>query len=78
MRKTSPLSIAPRRQIMVIDDQLVPGIEFTQAAKSGNVLILFWTIKGDRLYRWDGRWTPIKPETISATKKRFLSETNYR
>ena len=63
---------------MVIADELAPGIEFTQPTKSGSTWILFWMPDTNRLFRWDGRWTPIKPETISAQKKQFLSATSYR
>ena len=64
---------------MVIDDELTHGIEFTQAAKSGNVLILYWIPKSDRLYRWlDGKWIAIKSEAITLKKKQFLSETKHR
>ena len=77
-RHIQPPTILPRRQNMVIADELTHGIEFTQGTKNGNVLILYWIPKNDRLYRWDGRWTLIKPGTISAQKKQFLSATNYR
>ena len=73
-----PPTISPRRQNFVIADELTHGIEFTQAAKSGNVLILYWIPKDDRLFRWGGKWIAIKPETISAQKKQFLSATSYR
>ena len=73
-----PPTILPRRQIFVIADELVPGLEFSQPTKSGSTWILFWVPESDRLYRWNGRWVAIKPQVISAQKKQFLNATSYR
>ena len=67
------ITIAPRRQNMVINDQLEPGVEFTQDTKSGSSWVLFWIPNDDRLYRWlDGQWKPLKPGIISDRKKDAL------
>ena len=58
---------------MVINEELTPGIEFTQDTKSGSSWVLFWVPTSDRLYRWlDGRWKPLRSDIITDRKKDAL------
>ncbi len=58
---------------MVLNDELTPGIEFTQKTKSGSTFVLFWVPKDDRLYRWiDGKWKLLRSDIITDRKKQAL------
>ena len=61
---------------IVVKGDLVAGVQFVQPTKSGDRLILVWAPDSDRLYRWDcptQTWIRIKPDVISADKKRKLT-----
>ena len=69
--------IRTQRIGIVVKGDLVPGVQFPQPTKSGEKLILVWAPETDRLYRWDcptQTWIRIKPDVISADKKRKLAE----
>jgi hypothetical protein len=75
--KGYPPDITPGRIVAVIDDQLVPGVQFCQDTKSGNRFVILWAPETDRLFKWEARsqlWRPIKPDTVSAAKKQKLLE----
>ena len=72
-----PPNIKPSHIVAVVKDLLVPGIQFQQATKSGVIWILLWSPTTDRLFKWDcptQTWIRIKPDVISADKKRKLAE----
>jgi hypothetical protein len=69
--------IKTQRIGIVVKGDLVSGVQFEQATKSGDRLVLVWAPDSDRLYRWDcptQTWIRIKPDLISADKKRRLAE----
>jgi hypothetical protein len=71
----STAKFKPSRIVAVINDALVPGIQFQQPTKSGAVWVLLWSPETDRLFKWDcpaQKWNRIKPDIISAAKKRSL------
>jgi hypothetical protein len=74
MKQIKPHVINPRRRVMVINDELCPGVEFSQNTKSGDRWVLFFT-DSDRLYRWDrerSQWMGIQTTAISHAKQQQL------
>ena len=68
--------IKTQRIGIVVKGDLVSGVQFAQATKSGDRLVLVWAPESDRLYRWDcptQTWFRIKPDLISAVKKKALA-----
>ena len=68
--------IKTQRIGIVVKGDLVAGVQFEQATKSGDRLVLVWAPESDRLYRWDcstQTWIRIKPDAISAAKKKALA-----
>jgi hypothetical protein len=74
--KNYPPDIEPDRIVAVIEDQLVPGVQFCQGTQSGDRLVLLWAPETDRLFKWQAlgqKWIRIKPDVISVAKKKQLS-----
>ena len=71
-----PPNIKPSHIVAVVNDSLVPGIQFQQATKSGAIWILLWSKTDDRLYKWDcpsQTWVQIRADAISESKKKALA-----
>jgi hypothetical protein len=69
-------NITPSKIVAVINDLLVPGIQFQQATRSGAIWILIWSPTTDRLYKWDcpsQLWVQIRADAISESKKKTLA-----
>ena len=68
--------IKTQRIGIVVKGDLVAGVQFQQATKSGDRLVLVWAPDSDRLYRWDcptQTWIRIKPDVISESRKKTLA-----
>lgn len=50
--KNYPPDIQSDRIVAVIEDELVPGVQFCQGTQSGDRLVLLWVPETDRLYKW--------------------------
>ena len=71
-----PPNIKPSHIVAVVNDLLVPGIQFQQATKSGAIWILLWSKTDDRLFKWDCKsqsWIQIRADAISESKKKALA-----
>lgn len=71
-----PPNIKPSHIVAVVNDSLVPGIQFQQATKSGAIWILLWSKTTDRLYKWNcpsQTWVQIRADAISESKKKALA-----
>jgi hypothetical protein len=71
------INLPPSRIVAVINDSLVPGVQFQQSTKSGKVWTLVWNPENDRLFKWDcpsQTWIRIKSDVISVAKKTSLSK----
>ena len=69
-------NIKPSHIVAVVNDSLVPGIQFQQATKSGAIWILIWSKTDDRLFKWDcpsQSWIQIRSDAISESKKKTLA-----
>ena len=68
--------IKPSHIVAVVNDSLVPGIQFQQATRSGAIWILIWSKTDDRLFKWDcpsQTWVQIRADAISESKKKTLA-----
>ena len=69
-------NIKPSHIVAVVNDSLVPGIQFQQATRSGAIWILIWSKTDDRLFKWDcpsQSWIQIRSDAISESKKKTLA-----
>ena len=69
-------NIKPSHIVAVVNDSLVPGIQFQQATRSGAIWILIWSKTDDRLFKWDcpsQTWVQIRADAISESKKKTLA-----